>query len=463
MIAPRNKLLLWVGAGVVPAATLAGMVPETALYCVIVLIVLFTIFLVDAMLSPAELNALRVSVPDVIRLSTARSGIIPLTISRDDSKLRTLRYGLPLPPEVPAVEESAVTLLPGKSGGYRLDYACIPLRRGCYRLRRCYLEQNSRFGFWSVRRAVPIETELRVYPNLLTERKTVAALFLNRGRFGIHAQRQVGQGRDFEKLREYLPGDAIDEIHWKATAKRNKHVTKIFQIERTQEIYVIMDASRLCARHVASPVVNAATPTLPQIAMPGYQEAQKPTVLDRFITSALVLGMAAERQGDLFGLLAFSDTVQRFVRAKSGRQHFGALRDALYTLQPRLVNPDFDELCSFIRVRLRKRALLVFLTDLDDPLLAESFARNIHLIARQHLVVVNMLKPDGVAQVFSNENVGEIDDIYARLSGHLRWQDLQELDRVLGRGGARLSLVENEKLAASLISQYMAVKARQLI
>src|SRR5207249_6090507 len=89
-------------------------------------------------------------------------------------------------------------------------------------------------------------------PNLFSERKQLVALFLNRGTFGLHAQRQIGKGRDFEKLREYIPGDSFDEIHWKASAKRGRPVTKVFQIERTQEVYVIIDASRLSARSVES-------------------------------------------------------------------------------------------------------------------------------------------------------------------------------------------------------------------
>src|SRR5262249_39840689 len=132
----------------------------------------------------------------------------------------------------------------------RFQWPCTPRRRGNYRLERTHLEGASPLGFWAVRAAVPVACELRVYPNLLTERRNLASLFLNRGAFGLHAQRQVGKGREFEKLREYIPGDSYDEVHWKATAKRGRPVTKIFQIERTQEVYVIVDASRLSARAV---------------------------------------------------------------------------------------------------------------------------------------------------------------------------------------------------------------------
>ena len=111
-----------------------------------------------------------------------------------------------------------------------------------------------------------------------------------------------------------------------------------------------------------------------QLAAPTRAQALD-TTLERFLTAALVLGLAAEQQGDLFGLLAFTNKVETFVRAKNGKAHYSACRDALYRLQPQIVTPDFEEVCTFIRLRLRRRALLVVLTALDDPVLAESFVK----------------------------------------------------------------------------------------
>ena len=181
------------------------------------------------------------------------------------------------------------------------------------------------------------------------------------------------------------------------------------------------------------------------------------------MTAALVLGLAAEQQGDFFGLLTFTDKVEKFVRAKNGQAHYSACRDALYTLQPRIVTPDFDELCTFIRLRLRRRALLVVLTALDDPALAESFVRNLDLIRRQHLVLVNMLQPPGATPLFTSPDVAATDDLYSQLGGHLRWHSLRELQKVLQRRGVRFSLLGNERLSAELVSQYLSVKQRQLI
>jgi uncharacterized protein (DUF58 family) len=227
----------------------------------------------------------------------------------------------------------------------------------------------------------------------------------------------------------------------------------VFQVERTQEVYVILDASRLSAR-------ASGTSGRPGAAAgpPGVQ-----STLERFITAGLVLALAAERQGDRFGLLTFSDRVLRFVRAKNGKAHYGACRDALYTLQAQQVTPDFDELSAFLRVRLRKRALLVFLTSLDDPVLAEGFVRNLELVCRQHLILVNMLQPPGARPVFSQPDVGRVDDLYQRLGGHLQWHRLRELQKVLQHRGVAFSLLDNEKLSAQLVTQYLGVKRRQLL
>ena len=196
---------------------------------------------------------------------------------------------------------------------------------------------------------------------------------------------------------------------------------------------------------------------------PSPLENLQPSTLERFVSAALVLGLAAEQQGDLFGVLTFSNKVEKFIRAKNGKAHYSACRDALYTLQSQIVSPDFDELCTFIRLRLRRRALLVFLTSLDDPVLADSLVRNMDLIRRQHLVLVNMLQPPGVAEVFSNSNLATVDDLYQHLGGHLLWRNLRELEKVLQRRGVAFSLLKDERLSVQLVSQYLGVKRRQLL
>jgi Uncharacterized conserved protein (some members contain a von Willebrand factor type A (vWA) domain) len=423
------------------------------------------IALIDAAHSVGILAGFSVQLPAVVRMSKDRAGKIEVRIRNEKQGARTLRLGLPFPEQIDSEQTDAIVSLPAETEWSRYEWPCLPRKRGNYPIETVYLETPSPFGFWARRGVARVQSELRVYPNLFSERKQLAALFLNRGTFGLHAQRQIGKGRDFEKLREYIPGDSFDEIHWKASAKRGRPVTKVFQIERTQEVYVIIDASRLSARPLAR-AQSAASKVLsssPEGQSHSETTVEPETILERLMTAALVLGLAAEQQGDLFGLLTFADQVKTFVRAKNGKAHFSSCRDALYTLQPHIVTPDYDEVCTFIRLRLRHRALLVFLTSLDDPLLAESFVRNMDLIRRQHLILVNMLQPPGVSPMFTNPNIASMDDLYQHLGGHLLWQKLRELEKILQRRGVQFSLLQNERLSADLVTQYLNVKRRQLI
>jgi uncharacterized protein (DUF58 family) len=464
MIVPQTRLLFWIAFIALPFAALGAAYPTALLFSIVLVASLVALALADAALALGRLDGIRVELPDVLRASKDRPLPVPVSLHNPRRRRLRVRLGLELPQELQAAHEDALVMLPENAERSGLDWACRPSRRGNYRIQRAFLETESRLGFWAVRRSVPVQSEVRVYPNLLAERNKLAALFLHRGTFGLHAQRQVGKGRDFEKLREYVPGDGYDEIHWKATARRGHPVTKVFQIERTQEVYVVVDASRLSARTAVSSLEFRVSGR--STGASGELEAQnsKPeTILERFLSSALILGQAAEQQGDLFGLITFTDQVQTFLRAKNGKAHYSACRDAIYTLEPQNIAPDFDEISAFIRTRLRRRALLLFLTSLDDPVLAENFVRNMSLLAGQHLVLVNMIQPPEAAPLFSRTDVDGLDDLYRHLGGHLQWHSLREWGKVLQRRGVKFSLVENEQLATELVSQYVGVKRRQLL
>lgn len=449
MIAPRSRLLVWTGLAFVPFAALAGAFPESAALSVAAIGLFLTVVLIDAAYSNRTFAGVRVEFPETVRMIRGREGVIEVRIRNSSLAAKQVRIGLAFPEEMAPAQESLLVALPGGLTS-AFTWPCTPLARGSYFFNACYLECSSPMGFWAARATAPVQFEVRVYPDLFPERKNLAALFLSRGDFGAHARRQTGQGREFEKLREYVHGDAYEHIHWKTTAKRGRPATKLFQVERTQEVYVVIDASRLSGR--------------PAPSAPGSgQEGHPETMLERFITAALVMGMAAERQGDLFGVATFSDRVHRFVRAKSGRPHYTTCRDAIYRLQPRSVTPDYDEICSFIGLRLRRRALLVFLTSLDDPVAAESFERNMELLRQKHLVLAAMLRPPRANPLFSRPDTEFPDDLYRDLAGHLQWHDLRELEKALQRRGVRFFLLDNERICPQLVSRYLDVKQGQLL
>ncbi|HVU38797.1 MAG TPA: DUF58 domain-containing protein [Opitutales bacterium] len=446
MIVPRNQLLIWTALIAPPFALLGATGSAGAALAVVAVGALGVAAIADAVRTRHRLDGVSVVLPPIARMSKDRDAKIDLQVRNAHPGSRRLRIGLAWPADIGSPHETMEVMLPENAAAAHFSWPCRPRQRGSYPLNAVYLEVDSPLGFWSLRRTLPARGEIRVYPNLIEERRKLSALFLNRGAYGTHAQRHVGKGHEFEKLREYVAGDGYDDIHWKTTAKRGRPVTKVFQVERTQEVYVAIDISRLSARPV-----------------PRGEDAPPAPALEQYLTAALALGLAAEQQGDLFGLLVFGDKVGKFVRARNGAAHYNACRDSLYTLQPQLVSPDFDEVCTFIRLRMRRRTLLVFITALDNPELAAGFVKNVDLIRRQHLVLVNMLQPPGVAPLFSSDDVAAADDLYQRLGGHLAWQELRELEKVLQRRGVHFSLLKNERFSADLVSQYLRVKQRQLL
>ncbi len=446
MIVPKSRLLFWVGLIFLPFSVLLSAAPSTVMLSAGLMAAVLILAAIDGFLAFGSLDGVSVELPEVVRLSKGREGELTLRIHNDRIKNGRLRLGLAFPPGIYSPNRDMTAELPEKRPYSSLKWPLKALDSGRHVLDKCYMEVSSHLGFWAIRKTVPVTSEVRVYPALFREQKYVAALFMNRG-LGIHTQRQVGKGRDFEHLREYFSGDSYEDIHWKATARRGHPITKVYQIERTQKIYVIIDASRLSCRRAGSEN-GSSFPT---------------TILERFVTASLIMDLAAERQGDLFGMLTFDDRVRKFLRAKNGKAHYNACRDALYTLRPKRVTPDFSELFTFIGTRIRRRSLLLFLTNLDDPVLAESFVRNIKLISRQHLVLVNVLRPTGARPLFSSASIASVDDLYAQLGGHFLWQGLNETGKVLESRGIGFSLLDNEKMCAQLVSQYLGVKQRQIL
>ncbi|MBY0506044.1 MAG: DUF58 domain-containing protein [Bryobacteraceae bacterium] len=432
---PRTRLLLVFALVALPAAALLS---QYVILGAALLTLLVATLALDAVLGSGILRGLRAELDPLTRLALERPGEVAIRFENPAQRGLTIRAGLPLPRELEHDSVEIQAQLPAGATWSRVTLPVLPTRRGDFPLVDCFVEAASPLGLWSHRRRLSATGRIRVYPNLMAERAALAAL--SRQMAGPRQPRQIGKGREFEKLREYLPGDGFDEIDWKATARRGKPVTRVFRVERTQEIYVLIDAARLSGRLV------------------GGQ-----TVLERYLTAALILGDTAQREGDRFGLVTYSDEVHRFLRASSGAPHFGLCRDSLVNLQTQLVNPDFDELFTQIRTRLRRRAMLVFLTALDDPILAESFARHARLLARQHLVCVNLLQPESMRPLFTGPPPEKTDEIYDRLGSHLSWQKLMECGRGLRQEGIQFSLLDPQRFTYEVIEQYRTLKQRQLL
>lgn len=449
MFVPSKRLLIFtastMGAGLFPM-----LFPEIgwSLF-LLALILLAGLALIDYAISYEIGKDLRVKPMAEIRLRRDEPRSMKLAFCHKGNKPRELEAGLALPLSIQAGHETFALTVPPGTPEFSVPFTLTARRRGLFQVDTVHCACLSYFGLWEIRRVLDCPLTIRVLANLKTVQSAFANLFLNRGDHGAHAQRQLGRGREFEQLRDYLPGDSSEDIHWKATAKRGEPVTKLYRVERTQEVYVVLDASRLSQMELPNATNQA--------------EAWPDSIFERYVTAASVLALAAGRQGDHFGLASFSDHLELFIRAKNGRAHQQYCQEALARRHPRAVTPDFGDVISSLRLQLHHRALVIFLTDLSDPVAAETFSAKISILARQHHVIAVMIIPASMRPLFQGDSLSTDDEVYARLAGHLQWQGLRQTQLTLKRHGVALATATEENLAATVVNRYIHAKQRQLV
>ena len=431
-LVPSPRLLLVSVVVALPLATLAGMFPNLTAACAAGLAGCAAVAALDAVAAVRRMAGVALHTPRFIRLTKDVAAQFQVTVENRGESPRALRLGVNLPPGMET--ESAVLDVPAPHGTSIVEWPCTGRARGDHALRELYVEAGSPLGLWLARQSRSLDFSFRVYPNLRDH--ATAALFQRTASLGVRARRQVGKGREFETLRHYLPGDSFEDIHWKATARRSFPVVKLYRVEHAQEVYAILDSSRLSARE---------------------------GILESFVDAALHLALVAEKQGDRFGLVAFSDRTHKFLRARSGMDHFRLCRETIYNLHARRVSPDFRDVFTSLQLNLRRRSLLVFFTSLDDALLAEAFQRDIPLLSRRHVVLVNVRRTAALHPLYAGGQIEDLDALYSGLAGQILWNRMRALEIALGNRGVKLTVTDPERIKMQVTSGYLEVKRRQIL
>jgi uncharacterized protein (DUF58 family) len=428
-----SERLVWLAALVVlPVAAVAGMVNGAAVPCALAIAAMALVAAFDAVRGYERLATVGVRAPQFLRLTKDVPGLLPLTVENGSAKPLALRLGVAMPDGAASDELTrALVVTPGAS---TTDWPVTGTARGDHNLAQIHVEARSPMGLWLVRGRRAADCELRVYPNLRD--RATAALFSRTANIGLRTRRQLGKGREFDNLRQYMPGDSYEDIHWKATARRGYPAVKLYQVEHAQEVYAVIDSSRLSMR---------------------------PGILESYVEAALHLALVAEGAGDRFGLVTFSNRTQSFVRARHGMDHFRLCRETIYNLKAERVSPDFRDVFSSLQLNLRRRTLLIFFTSLDDALLAETFEREAPMLARRHLVLVNVTQSPGVKPLFEETAPPDLDALYGGLAGQILWNRMRKLKIALGNCGIKLTVVDPARIKMQVTSQYLEVKRRQAL
>jgi uncharacterized protein (DUF58 family) len=330
-------------------------------------------------------------------------------------------------------------VIPGRGTG-RLAYDILPKERGDVRMGRVFVRYGSRLQFAERRAVADVMQPLRVYPNLAEARKLRFYLLRSRQiELEKRLQHRVGGGRDFEGLREYRDGDELRDICWTATARRAKLVTKVYRPERSQSVWLVMDAGRLMRARAGAF-----------------------TKLDHAVTAALGLAQVATAGGDAVGLLAYGRQVQAQIPAARGPGQLRNIFDQLALVHGEGLEADHARAADILLRSQRRRCLVVWLTDLAEtaatPEVIESAGR---LLPRHLVLFVALGQPD--LESFLARRPDTARDMYRAVAGMELAQRREVLLRQLHEQGALALEIMPGQLATGLVNQYLRIKEESLL
>jgi len=372
---------------------------------------------------------LGLGVAQQVHLDVVNGGAIALQVRAIDFAAQVLR---PVPIEL------VLAAAPGATA--RAGYEVVPRARGDAQMDGVSLRYRSALGLAERWATVPLSQRVRVYPDIAeAQRHGLALIRARQAAIEKRRARVHGLGRDFDTLRDYQQGDELRDICWTATARRARLVTRTYRPERSQTVWIVLDAGRLMR------------------AREGLQ-----TALDRAAGAAFVLAQVASGAGDRVALLAYGRRIQQRVPPGRGPAQLRTLLESLALARAEAAEADHGRAAATVLAAQKRRALVVWLTDVAETAALPEVVESASRMVPQHVLVFAVTRPAELTAIAAKVP-GDARDMFrvmaaqelvegrARLLGHLRQR------------GALALEVPSADLAATVVDRYLDVKERNLL
>ncbi|MGN6611460.1 MAG: DUF58 domain-containing protein [Angustibacter sp.] len=337
------------------------------------------------------------------------------------------------PPSAGAVGDRHSLSLPAGERR-RVSTALRPTRRGDRLADRVTVRSLGPLGVAGRQRSLEVPGRLRVLPPFASRRHLPSRLARLREIDGRSATNIRGQGTEFDSLRDYVEGDDVRSIDWRATARRRQVVVRTWRPERDRRVLIVLDTSRTSAGRVG--------------------DAPR---LDAAMEAALLLAALASRAGDRVDLVAVDRRVRARVEGASASTLLSSLVTAMAPLEAELVECDWGLAVGTVLSRLSHRSLVVLLTPLEAAAVEEGLLPVLGQLTRRHQVVVgSVADPEVLRLSRTRDSVEEVYDAAAAERGAL---ERDRVERLLARLGADVVDAAPDDLAPQLADRYLALKA----
>ena len=316
-------------------------------------------------------------------------------------------------------------------------YRVRPSERGDAKLGDCYVRYQSFFRIAERWVRSPLAQTVRIYPNLDDARRH--SIYLLRSRQIALEKRHTrvrGIGREFESLREYQMGDEYRDICWTAAARRGKLVTRIYQIERSQTVWIVIDSGRLMRARVGN-----------------FSK------LDQAVNAALSLAQVALYSGDRVGMIAYGRGIRHQLPAAKGSAHLRQMIDQLALVHEEGSEADHLQMAARLLTDQKRRSLIVWLTDLAETAMTPEVIEAASMMMPRHLVLFVVIGQPDLGELASKTPQSESEMYQVAAAQEMVHRRELLLARLRERGALALE-VSSGAVSAVLVNSYLQIKER---
>jgi uncharacterized protein (DUF58 family) len=327
------------------------------------------------------------------------------------------------------------TVLPSRFKEF--DYTFTPKSRGEFGFGDVFVVIRSMFFMASRRIDIPLEEKVVVYPSVAQMKKYELLVFQQqKTSSGIKKIRRLGNNSEFEQIRNYVQGDELKTINWKATSRKNELMVNQYQEEKSQSIYCVIDKSRNM-----------------QMEFDGL------SMLDYSINSTLVFSNIALKKGDRAGLITYSDKIGTTLPAERSSGQMRRIQESLYNQKTMYKEGNFELLYQSVRRTVKSRSLLMLFTNFETEFAMRRAIPVLRRLNQKHVLVVVFFQNSELQEI-AYQPSKKIRDVYQSVVAEKMVSLKSKIAQELRKNGIQTVLTVPSELSVNTINKYLELKAK---
>jgi uncharacterized protein (DUF58 family) len=433
---PTSRLV-WLLVGGAPLWLVALVMPGGLVVGLAYLVLLGGLILHDLRSAPPQ-HAIQVARHLPPRLSLDTVHALELTVHHQGEGMLTLHLRDELPTALALLTPlPVVTLAPYQTGHVR--YHVRALQRGLHHCGAVVMRVERPGALVQQQMHFPLPDAVKVYPQFVGVRDYALLARIDQRDEVVRRPRTLrGSGTDFESLRPYVPGDDIRRVDWKASARRNTLISRNLQVEKGQQVAVLIDAGRLMTEQIG--------------ALSRFEHALNATVM---------LSYVAQQRGDSIAVATFSNRLESFLPPTRGPRIMPQVLESLYQVQPRTLESDYWQVVAEMMHLLKRRSLVIMLTDVLDTASSAGLMSNLVRAAARHLVLCVVMEDPAIVET-ATALPPDLNATYAKAAAsQLILQRHLALEQMRARG---ILVLESPpgRFSIQLVRRYLAIRQEDL-